>query len=85
MRTIERYAMQQSDQNYIEHEIKIRLLEAKNSDMYKTFDKIDRRFEHLENKIDNQFKWIIGSIVGLFCGTFLPLFAGILLHMAKLI
>lgn len=62
----------------VDHEVRIRLLE-------KIANGIDRRFEHLENKLDSQFKWTIGTIVALFCGTFLPLFGGIILHMAKLI
>ncbi len=39
----------------------------------KRFDQVDRRFEKLENKIDSQFKWIIGSIGGLGLTTILSL------------
>ena len=61
-----------------DQEVRIRLLE-------RLVDKIDQRFEHMENKMDSQFKWTIGTLIGLFCGTFMPLLGGVVLHMAKLI
>lgn len=70
--------MHKDTEQYIEHEVRIRLLE-------KIAEKIDIRFEHLENKIDSHFKWILGTMIALFCSTFLPLLGGIILHMAKLI
>lgn len=39
----------------------------------KRFEQVDRRFEKLENKMDSQFKWIIGSIGGLGLTTILSL------------
>lgn len=48
-------------EQYISHEVRIRLLE-------KLCDRIDSRFEHLESKIDNQFKWTIGIMITMFGG-----------------
>jgi hypothetical protein len=70
--------MNKDTESYIEHEVRIRLLE-------KISEKIDIRFENLENKIDSHFKWTLGTMIALFGSTFLPLFGGIILHMAKLI
>lgn len=64
-------------QNYIEHEVRIRLME----DKHQSFEK---RFDKLEAKIDSQFHWILGTILGLI-GILISMFGGIALHMAKLI
>ena len=67
--------MQKETKHYIEHEVRIRMLEKIASKLDKRFETIDRKFEtlesntkqsmqHIENKIDNQFKWIIGFIGG---------------------
>lgn len=80
--------MKETD-NYIEHEVKLRVMKEVNNEksqqIEKRFDQIDIRFLHLENKIDTQFKWIIGTMIALFGSTFLPLLGGVILHMAKLI
>jgi hypothetical protein len=75
--------MNQEDMNYIEHEVKIRVLQEKNLDIYKAFERIDarfesidRRFEHLENKISSQFICIIGTLITLFGGLMLTKFFG---------
>jgi chaperonin cofactor prefoldin len=49
------------NENHIDHEVRIRLLE-------KIAESIDKRFEHLENKIDSQFKWTIGVMITMFGG-----------------
>jgi len=41
----------------IDHEVRIRLLE-------KIAEKIDSRFEHLENKIHTNFLWTLGCTLG---------------------
>lgn len=46
-------------EHYIDHEVRVRLLE-------KLCEKIDFRFQHLENKMDNQFKWTIGIMITMF-------------------
>ena len=75
--------------NIIDQEIRIRLLEEliqTNKEDTKTFRiEINESFRNIDQKIDGQFKWIIGAILGLFCGTFVPFFGAIILHMAKLI
>jgi hypothetical protein len=54
-------------EEYIDHEVRVRLLEN-------ICDKIDTRFQHLENKLDNQFKWTIGIIVTTFIGMIVTKF-----------
>jgi uncharacterized membrane protein YjjP (DUF1212 family) len=70
--------MSKEPEIYIQHEVRIRVLE-------KIAEDTKEILRHMDTKMDSQFKWIIASIVGLFCGTFMPLFGGIILHMAKLI
>ncbi len=69
--------MNNSEQNYIDHEVRIRLLE-------KIAEGIDKRFDKLELKMDSQFHWVLGTIFTLII-TIITLFGGIILHMAKLI
>ena len=40
--------------------------------------------DKLENKMDTQFHWVLGTIFTLIA-TIITLFGGIILHMAKLI
>lgn len=42
---------------YVNHEVRIQLLE-------KISEKIDDRFQHLENKIDSHFRWMLGTFFG---------------------
>lgn len=58
----------------MDHEIRIRLLEQLSE---RTFQKLEQLDSKLSDKIDNQFKWTIGTI--------LALFGGVILHSAKLI
>jgi|GEM_PF-3480728 hypothetical protein len=48
-----------TNEEYVDHEVRIRLLE-------KIAASIDKRFEHLENKIDSHFKWNVGIMLTLF-------------------
>lgn len=61
-----------------DHEIRVRVMEEVSKDIRDVL-------RHIDTKMDSQFKWTIGTIIALFCGTFMPLFGGIVLHMAKLI
>lgn len=67
--------MQSND--YIEHEVRLRLLE-------KIAEGIEKRFDRLELKMDAQFHWVLGMIITMII-TVITLFGGIILHMAKLI
>jgi len=53
-----------------DHEVRIRLQEA-------IAEKLDRRFDKLEAKIDSNFHWVLGTII--------VFFGGVLLHMAHMI
>lgn len=70
-----------NQEQYIDHEVRIRVLQEIASDTKSVLksleDKLDSYQLHVETKMDNQFKWIIATI--------LTLFGGIILHMAKLI
>jgi hypothetical protein len=63
-----------SNNEYVDHEIRIRLLEEGVKEV-----------KEIRKDMHTQFLWILGTIIGLFCGTFLPLFGRIILHLAKLI
>ena len=45
----------------IETEVRIRLLE-------RIAESIEKRFEHLESKLDSQFKWTVGIMITMFGG-----------------
>lgn len=47
-----------------DHEIRIRLLEELNK-------RIESKFDRLDSKMDNQFKWIIGTIITMVGGLIL--------------
>jgi hypothetical protein len=68
--------MQASHEPYIDHEVRIRLLEA-------ILAKVDKRFDKLESKMDSQFMWVLGTIITLIIAT-VTLFGGVILHLAKL-
>ncbi len=69
--------MKNHNENYIEIEVRVRILEDIAAKIDKRFDKIDDKFKHFESKIDNQFHWMLGIMM--------TMFGGIILHMAKLI
>ena len=60
-----------------DHEVRLRVLE-------RIAEGIDRRFDKLESKMDSNFHWVIGTILGQIA-LMITLFGGIILHMAKLI
>ena len=59
-----------TDERYTDHEVRIRLLEN-------LFEKINVRFDRIEQKIDLISRWMLVTMIMLFCG--------IILNMAKLI
>ena len=65
-------------EEYIEHEVKIRLLEAHTTEIYKKFDKIDQRFDRLESKFETGFVMLVGLII---TSIILP----VVLHSLKLV
>lgn len=50
-----------NNNQFIDHEVRLRVLEQLSE---KTFHILER----LENKMDNQFKWIIGTIITMIGG-----------------
>jgi hypothetical protein len=57
--------MHKLEENYIEHEVRIRLQEERNTDFKNTLNKIEERFIHMDNKMTNQFYWILGTILAI--------------------
>ena len=49
------------EEKYIDHEVRIRLMEELNK-------RVELRFDKIDEKMDNQFKWIIGTIVTMIGG-----------------
>ncbi|CAB4133968.1 hypothetical protein UFOVP265_55 [uncultured Caudovirales phage] len=70
--------MNTTQENYINHEVRIRLQESKHEDISKTLIR-------LEQNMDSQFKCIIGTILTIFLGTILPIVIGVILHFHKII
>jgi hypothetical protein len=69
---------------FYDHDARIRMVEKAVFDISETlklmrldadkrFDNVDKRFEYLENKIDRQFTWTIGLIIGLYASGFITL------------
>lgn len=50
--------MREHIENYIDHESRIRVQEQLSQ-------RIEEKLNHLDNKLDGQFKWIIGILVTL--------------------
>lgn len=73
--------MNKAEENYIDHEVRVRVLEGTTKEIKDTLirleDKMDNTFKYLSGKMDSHFKWILATI--------LTLFGGIILHIAKLI
>ncbi len=65
-------------EQYIEHEVKLRVLENKNTDIYSKFDKIEQRFDRLESRFESGFTMLVGLII---TSIILP----VVLHSLKLI
>jgi hypothetical protein len=68
----------ENQEQYIEHEVKIRLLEGNQSRFETTFKSINERFQHLENKMDSHFKWTMGTIIAMIL-SIVALFGGLIL------
>lgn len=60
-----------------DHEVRIRMLEI-------AIDKIDKRFDKLDIKIDSNFHWILGVMISFFI-TMIGIFGGVILHLGKLL
>ena len=52
----------EKDINLVEHELRIRALE-------RTAKDINETMRHIDIKLDSQFKWTIGILITLFCGS----------------
>lgn len=50
-----------TEDTVLDHEVRVRVLE-------RIANSIDNRFEHLEAKLDSQFKWTIGIMITMFGG-----------------
>jgi hypothetical protein len=52
--------MATASEKYNDHEVRLRVME-------KLSELIVNKLDHLDNKMDNQFKWIVGTvIIGIF-------------------
>ncbi len=65
-------------EQYIEHEVKLRVLASKNEEVYKKFDTIDQRFDKFEQKFETRFLMLVGLII---TSIILP----VVLHSLKLV
>jgi len=72
-------------QQYVEHEVQIRVLQAKHDDIHKefgriddTFKKIEHQFELINAKIESRTMWLIGLVI---TSIILP----VVLHSLKLV
>lgn len=75
--------MQSNTQDiYIDHEVRIQLLEKIASRLEAKFDhmesKMEQRFNFIENKLDSHFKWTLGTVIGMIL-TIVTLFGGVIL------
>lgn len=51
-----------SEENYIEHEVQLRLHDAKFQAFEKSIDRLDTAIKHLDNKFMLMFSIVLGSI-----------------------
>lgn len=65
-------------EQYIEHEVQIRLHDEKFQIIERDFDDMKSSIRHLDSKFDSQFKWIIGMFVS---SIILP----VVLHFIKVV
>lgn len=63
-----KYEVPMSDNN------RVILLENNIGHINKTLERIEKRLDSMEYKIDNNFKWLIGTIISLFLITVLASF-----------
>lgn len=74
----------QNSEIFIDHEVRMRLIETAVINMNNNFEKVDNKFDKLESKIDSQFHWVLGTILAQIA-LITTLFGGIILHLAKLV
>lgn len=59
-----------NQEQYIEHEVKLRVMKEKNSEQYVAFKEAvkDLRddMRHIDTKMDSQFKWTLGIMLSIF-------------------
>lgn len=65
-------------EQYIEHEVTLRVLESHSDEIYKKFDGIDHRLDRLESKFEMGFIMLVGLII---TSIVLP----VVLHSLKLV
>lgn len=73
-----------TQENFIDHETRIRLLERIAEGIDARFKEMDRKFDKIESKMDSQFHWVLGTILAQ-VALIVTLFGGIILHAVKLI
>jgi len=71
-------AITKDQEQYIEHEVQIRLHDEKFQIIERDFDDMKSSIRHLDSKFDSQFKWIIGMFVS---SIILP----VVLHFIKVV
>ena len=73
--------MKNENELYVSHEVRIRMAEQSYADLKTSLIRV-------EKKVDSHFKWLLGTMIGIFVGVFgviYPLLAGVLLRMTKVI
>jgi len=69
--------MNKNEENYINHEVRVRVVEL-------GIKSLRDDIKHIDNKMDSHFKWVLGTIFAQTAMT-ITIFGGIILHVAKLI
>jgi predicted mannosyl-3-phosphoglycerate phosphatase (HAD superfamily) len=70
--------MNASQEQYIEHEVRLRVIESHNTEIYEKFNKIDQKIDSLEEKFETRFLMLVGLVL---TSIILPVF----LHALRLI
>jgi predicted mannosyl-3-phosphoglycerate phosphatase (HAD superfamily) len=65
-------------EQYIEHEVRLRVIETHNTEIYQKFNKIDEKIDSLEEKFETRFLMLVGLVL---TSIILPVF----LHALRLI
>ena len=69
--------MTKETETHTDHEVRIRLLES-------IADKLDKRFDRIEQKMDSNFHWVLGTMFTMML-PMIMMFGGVTLHAAKMI
>jgi hypothetical protein len=76
-KTIRNREMKARNEQYTDHEIRLRMVEnaiigigERFEQVDKRFERLERNFERLESKMDSHHMWTVGLIIG---GIFTPL------------